>query len=107
MNNVIKFDPEKTKYEYGTKGSSRSSAVNLSPLVQEHISTLISDEDGEPIPRLRSAWVERACWLLIALQTGDAQMGEDWYAWLYEAASKDDANEIVDRMDWVVSASSG
>ncbi len=91
--NVIRLNPKEVRYSYGYKKEggekSQSTGVNLSYKMRGRIDEWL--EEGS-----RSDWVERACELLLALQTGVGQ--EVWMNWLEKATTDDDLELLRKRL---------
>lgn len=62
------------KYQYGEKNGIRSSSVVVSDELKEEIDAMFG-------PGQRSALLERAGWLLLALLSGDKIEIDEWLNW--------------------------
>jgi hypothetical protein len=62
------------RYPYGTKGGGRSSSISVS----DELKCALDDAVGEGN---RSAFMERASWLLLALMQKNASAIESWHEW--------------------------
>lgn len=81
---IIKlFNLEK---EYGDKGST-STSVNLSTELRNRVDEVLEGQE-----RARSAWVERAAELLLALQTGEMA---EWVEWVATAVGSQEAGQLL------------
>ena len=89
MGGVIKFKAGALPLEKGSKDANRCLSIGLTNDTRDRIDEVV---DGK---RLRSAYVERACLLLLGLQEGEGL--DAWWEWALGALSREDAAELVNR----------
>lgn len=96
MDGRIELSFPKTKYGTKSKDGARSTSVNLSAGMLELIEELRGGGN-------RSNWIEKACWLMAALQSGDEDMLRVWKHWLWDAIDDDNVPmmEFERRLRWL------
>ena len=75
---AIVIKPNELLLPYGTKSGARGLSVGLSQETLDGIDVVLEGKK-----RLRSAWVERACQLLLGVQLGGKWMRK-WRKWVGE-----------------------
>lgn len=77
MGEVIRLN--NLKLPKGSKEGNRCLSIGLTPETVERIDRIAG-------PNLRSAWIERACRLMLAVQEGDDEKMQEWAEWAHTAA---------------------
>jgi hypothetical protein len=81
------------RYPYGTKGGNRCSSVSVSDELKAALDDTVNN---------RSAFMERASWLLLALLHGNAEAIESWEQWAERNMDRETFTRLGDSMLYFV-----